>query len=125
MSERRPDETDDSYYMRVYREMGALYPDLESYLLHFGVCVETRLPCVHPFPLREYHSPSGTMVLTEFLAAESPRRFREDRECRERVLSRTQCMVCGTWAPHEPFDICRDREMKLAGILSCVESGPD
>lgn len=119
---RCPDESDDTYYMRVYRAAERMYPGLEVRLLHYGTCIETRLPCVHPFPLREYHSPLGTMMLPEFIASEPPNRWRGDKAYRDRVMSMTQCTVCDTWWPCEPFDICRERKKRLALILKQSET---
>ncbi len=120
MSEKWPrqdGESDEAYFMRVFRDAEKRYPDLECRLLFFGACDATGLPCLHPFNLREYHGLQGTVLLTEFLESEPPNR-RESREYRDCVSSKTRCPVCDTWWPREPVDICGQRDRMLADVLA-------
>ena len=121
---RREDESDDAYFMRVLYAAKSEWPDMTLTQLYFGTCDETGLPCVHPFNLREYHGGLGTTTLGCFLDSERPDMMRNP-EYRERVLSRTRCPVCDTWAPRDPVDIRRQREERLLMLLLAVGEGTE
>lgn len=98
---RQANETDDAWFMRVYRSLKAEHPDCSEPLLFTGACDRTELPCLHPLPFRDYQSPRGMVKLVDFLETEPPAKL-EDAEYRKRINSMSYCPVCDTWGPVEP-----------------------
>lgn len=102
--ERHKDESDSTYFMRVFKAAEKRYPKMEERLLHLGAYLATGLPCVHPVNCQEYRSTLGNVPILEFLASE-PSGRRDDPEYRARVWGHVFCTVCGVHAPDGPTPV--------------------
>jgi hypothetical protein len=112
---RKPGESDDCYYMRVFRTAQRLWPWMDKVDLYFGSCDVTGLPCLHPVNVRTHIS--GRPPL-EYLEDQPPSR-RVDSEWLRRFNQDTFCPVCQTAAPTEPVFL--DRNPPLAGVNTDTE----
>lgn len=94
---RQTNEGDDSYFVRVLRAARDKYPNLSLTELYLGMCIETRLECLHPVDVREYHELGTRRIMpARDYFDQQPESRQHDREFVSRFNSSTFCPVCQT-----------------------------
>lgn len=128
-------ESDDTYFMRVYRYYENLFPGINTRVLYLGVCKETGLPCIHPITQLFYLYPGYILPsVAQWYKLNQPSSYNYGREgldyplslqyaeydrCHgdskyyERAFYKSYCDVCGAWMPSDPVALGTRQYLKL------------